>query len=133
MSFLRSWAVELVDLVALLDLLVLNELIKSGLPDGDHVLHNVPEDAFGESGGRQRALVRPPALVVDLLDELREVQLLLERSDAVFVVLGQIKQELVVPVVMSLEVLLGHHFEQEAQDGVAELRTTLLAGFEVWI
>ena len=63
-SSLLGRRVEAVESLLLFDLLVLDELVQSRLADRDYVVKDVPEDALGESGRRQRTLVGPPALIV---------------------------------------------------------------------
>lgn len=113
-----------VEAAVLLDLLVFSELVQSGLPDRDDVLEHVPEDTLGERSGRQRAVVGPAALVVQALDELRQVKLI--SGSTFLVILTKGIEELVMEVVVRVEVGVGHHFEEEAEHSVRELRTALL-------
>ena len=114
---LRLHALEAVEALSVFNFLEGDELVKSLLADGDDLLEHIPENAFAERRGRQRALVGPSLLVLEAHDKGGEVQLHEGHVTvvvAVLVVLRKLVEEAVVGVGIGLEVRVRNDLEEEA-------------------
>jgi hypothetical protein len=115
------------------------KFIESCLSDRDHLFYNIPKDAFGAWNSGQRPLVSPSSVELQQLHKLSQVQrfsfskrqvVSLMMLSTLKLRVSKISQELVMEVKVYLWLVLPHigkvgvwhHFEQEAQDTVAELR-----------
>ena len=124
-------ALEAVEALFLLNLLESDKLIERLLADWNDLLEHVPENSFTERRGRQRALVGPSLLVLELHDEGGEVQpheCHVAVVVTVFVILSQLEKEPVVCVRVLLEVRVGNDLEEETEHSVGELRATFHGG-----
>jgi len=118
-----------VEALSVLNLLEGDKLIERLLADRNDLLEHVPENSFTERRSRQRALVGPSLLILELHDEGGEVQLHeghVVVVVAVFVILSQLEKEPVVCVRVLLEVRVGNDLEEEAEHSVGELRATFI-------
>ena len=122
---------KLVGELFLLDLAHLGVHVEGALSDWDDAFDDVPEDALVAWSGREGARVGPSLVEVEPLHELLEVQLG-EVSGGLL--LDEPKEEAVVPLDVGLRVselhlleeLLGHDFEEEAEDTGHELGVLVL-------
>jgi len=110
---------ELVDDMLVLNLSVRVECVQGRLSDGDDLLEDVPEDAFGERRSCEATLVGPSSIGVQLFYECRHVKLL----STALVVRDKGSKELVVVVRVAVKVCVGDNLENEAKDTVGELRS----------
>jgi hypothetical protein len=107
----------------LLNLSVLEEHIESGLAEWNDVLKNIPEDALGEWSGGQGACVSPSSVVLQQLDEFGEVNLFglsLGTGPGVIEHLSHVPVMEVGAAVKGEWEIVGHGFEEEAENTVAE-------------
>ena len=105
------------ELLRLFNLFEVQKFVHGRLPNRDHLLDHVPEDALREWCSRQRSLVRPSAVVVEHFYKLGQVQL---GSASRMLFVDNLIQKLVVEVVKTVpkEVLFIHDFEEEAEHAV---------------
>ena len=104
--------------------------IEGGLSDRNNTFNDVPEDALVTWSCGQRALICPPLIEVDLVNELFQIQF---EARGVFLIFDKLKHEFVVPLDIGLgifevhffEVRLRHDFEEEAENTSSELRVIM--------
>jgi len=118
----------MIENLLLLNPSVIEEHIESALAKWNDMLKNIPEDALREWSGGQRARVSPSSVVLQQLDEFGEVDLF---GLSYLAGHGVHEHLFHVPVVEVGAAVKGeweivrHGFEEETENGVAEVGQTL--------